>query len=226
MVFYLSIVCYIASVIIALALMIIGTKMTTAKFLVLCGLHGLTLLLFVLFSILRNETDPISSPNFTFMLYICSGVCLTGLVWRISIPLLLRVYLSIFALTFPLFIFSPSMLVNFLLTTHYTDTLGKTFQVNGAHFLEQQNSWSHASATLKYKLIVKKGIFHQTLARDLDFGGPLDSIHTLSFEVGKKAQIRGYRHQETFVSTGIDSIELTVPMINRKVNQLERKLTP
>ena len=226
MVFYLSIVLYISSVIGALVLMILGKQMDRRKFILLASVHGFLFLIFLASLLLRKEDSGQPTLNFFFLLFICSGVWLTGQVWRIPNPLPLRIYFSIFSITFPLFLFSPSMLVNFLLTTKYTETLGKTFQVKDNYFLEQQNSWSDNSGKLKYKLVVKKGLFTQTLARDIDLNGSVDSIKTISFDPNKSAEIRGYRMKETFVSSSIDSFDISVELKKRKANQIERRLTP
>ena len=226
MVFYLSIVLYISSVIGALVLMILGKQMDRRKFILLASVHGFLFLIFLASLLFKKEVPGQPNLNFFFLLFICSGVWLTGQVWRIANPLPLRIYFSIYSITFPLFLFSPSMLVNFLLTTKYTETLGKTFQVKDNYFLEQQNSWSDKSGKLKYKLVVKKGVFTQTLARDIDFNGSIDSIKTLAFDPNKVAAIRGYRMKETYVSTTLDSIDFTVELKKRKANQIERRLTP
>lgn len=226
MVFYLSIVLYISSVIGALVLMILGKNMDRQKFFLLAGVHGFLLLVFLASLVLKTDNGEQQSLNFFFLLFICSGVWLTGQVWRIHTPLPLRIYFSLYAITFPLFLFSPSMLVNFLLTTHYTETLGKTFQVKDNYYLEQQNSWSDNSGKMKYKLVVKKGIFTQTLSRDIDFKGSIDSCKTITFDIDSSAVLRGYRLVETYVSTSLDSIDVTVPLKQRKLNQIERRLTP
>jgi len=226
MVFYLSIVLYISSVIGALVLMILGKNMDRRKFMLLASVHGFLLLIFLASLFLGRDTPGETPLNFFFLLFVCSGVWLTGQVWRIATPLPLRIYFSIYAITFPLFLFSPSMLVNFLLTTSYTETLGKTFVVRDNYFLEQQNSWSDNSGRMKYKLVVKKGGFTQTLARDIDFNGAIDSSKTISFDLNQGAVIRGYRPKETFVSSSLDSIDITVVLKKRKFNQIERRLTP
>jgi hypothetical protein len=225
MIFYLSIAFYISSVIAALIFMIIGRHISSKRFLILTATHGILFVFYFVTAFLsrRNADAP---SNFTFLLFICSGVSLSGLVWRISVPLPLKIYFAAFALSFPMFLFSPSRLVNFLLTARYSDSLGKSFLVDGNVFLEQQNSWSVKTSKSSYKIIRKKGLFHQTLARDIAFDFPLDSIHLLYYQSDDTAVIRGFRIHESFVDTKIDSQDVHVSLKSRKRNTIERKLTP
>jgi len=223
MVFYLAIVLYITSVITALVLMITGKRMSPGRFLLLAGIH----LCFIGLYFLTNQQEgPEPHFSYSFLLFICSGTALSGLVWRITVPRMLKVYFSIFVLSFPLFLFSPSMLVNFLLTTKYSDTLGKTFCVKDRLYLEQQQAWRDLKGMTPYKLVERRGIFRKTIVRDLDFGGRIDSARTLSFIADSLAEVRGYRIRETYVSTQTDSIDLTIDLRPKTNARIERRLTP
>lgn len=223
MTFYLSIVVYIASVIAALVLMITGKRWTLKKFLLLGAIH---LCFIVLYSLEGLRNDGETATNYFFLLYVCTGTALSGLIWRIVSPLFLRIYFSLFMVTFPLFLFSPSMLVNFLLTTRYTDTLGKTFCIQGNVYLEQQQGWKGASGTIAYKLVERHGIFRKPIARDILFGGRIDSVRTLLFIEDSTAVVRGYRITETYVSTAVDSIDATIDLQPKMTQRIERKLNP
>ncbi|MFM7216590.1 MAG: hypothetical protein ACKO1U_01075 [Bacteroidota bacterium] len=224
MTFYLSIIAYISSVIVSLVLMITGKGMPIGKFRLMAAIHlmcGITYLLSLALSSL-----PASEPhlNLFFLFYICSGTCLAGLVWRTATSRLEKAYFSLFALTFPLFLFSPSMLVNFLLTTHYSDSIGKKFRLSGEYYLEQQNSWAKDGSDKLYKLVLKRGIFHQTIARDIDFGSKIDSIKVIRFDPEDTTRVRGYVFRESFVDSGIDSTDVQVSMKKPSRNVIERRL--
>lgn len=223
MIFYLSIVVYIASVILALILMITGKDMSRRRFSILFGIHAVTGIFFIIYKLLINQAKINESPNYLFLLFICSGAALSGLAWRLEISRLLRYYLTLFILTFPMFLFSPSMLVNFLLTTHYTDTIGAKFLIRENIFLEKQNSWAGKKEGQLYKIVSHHGIFHKTIARDIDFGKELDSLHVLDYSEAT-IRLRGYSIEETFVSTHIDSLDITVPLKKPKPNTIERRL--
>lgn len=223
MTFYLSIVLYIASVIVALALMITGKRWTLKRFLLLGAIHLCFIFLYLLQGL---RTTGETQTNYFFLLYVCSGTALSGLIWRITSPLLLRIYFSLFMASFPLFLFSPSMLVNFLLTTKYSDTLGKTFCVHENLFLEQQQGWKGSSETVAYKLVEKHGIFRKPIARDILFGGRIDSVRTLSFIQDSATSVRGYRITQTYVSTSMDSTDVTIDLRPKMAQRIERKLQP
>ena len=223
MIFYIAIVFYISSVIGALILMIAGKNISVNKLIIPGVIHAVLLILFFLtrHASSNNEDQPV---NFFLLLFICSGVSLCGIVWRLKVLLPFRIYFSLFAITFPLFLFSPSRLVNLLLTGSYSDTSGKSFLISGNVFLEQQNSWSGNSTALRYKIIRKKGLFHETLVRDVIFKEPIDSIRTLMFENGDSAVLRGYSIRESYVALTIDSQDVNISLKSKKRNTIERRL--
>jgi hypothetical protein len=149
---------------------------------------------------------------------------LCGLAWRSECPKILRIYFSIFALTIPLFIFSPSMLMNFLLTMNYSSTNGPTFPLYGNYFIEEQNSGGQDGTSIKYKVILKKGIFHQTIQRDISFEKKLDSIRVLEVNPGMNISLRGYTSTKTHVSSEIDSMDVVVPLFNDKPGSVQYQL--
>jgi hypothetical protein len=223
MIFYIAIVFYISSVIGALILMIAGKNISVNKLIIPGAIHAVLLILFFLtrHTASNNEEQPV---NFFLLLFICSGVSLCGIVWRLKALLPIRIYFSVFAITFPLFLFSPSRLVNLLLTGAYADTSGKSFLISGNVFLEQQNSWSGNSNGLRYKIIRKKGMFHETLARDVVFKGPIDSIRAILFKNGDTAILRGYTIHESYVALTIDSQDVNISLRSKKRNTIERRL--
>lgn len=97
--------------------------------------------------------------------------------------------------------------------------------LQGNYFLERQTSaFSSDSAGMKYKVILKKGMFHETIARDLDFRGKLDSMKILSFEERKSFLIRGYTSNKSFVEDKIDSADVTVELQTMKKDVIEYKV--
>lgn len=123
-----------------------------------------------------------------------------------------------------MFILSPSRLVNFLLTTKYKDTLGESFLVKENFFLERQSSSMSSENMPLYKLIRKRGIFHSTISRDLNFNGQIDSIKVLDFDKSAQSIIRGYTSKSTYVSTIIDSSDVSISMKKKTQDGLEYKL--
>lgn len=215
---YIAIILYILSLIIGLFLVATVKSVSTRIFLTVFSVHALFLFLFLLakFVTQKNETE----DHFTFLLFICTGVILAGLAWKSSIHLFFKIYCSLFFLTIPLFFFSPSRLMVFLLTSQYTGTIGKSFHVQENYFLEQQHA---TSATTAYKLVRKHGLFHETIQRNISFNGVLDSVHILGFDSMKNASIRGYTSKVTFVSSENDSVDVTLKLEKEKTNNIERR---
>ena len=223
---YLAIILYILSIVGGLLALVAGKKVPQKRFLVGVSVHLLFIVLFVI--TITSGDKSATLPFFirlSFLFVICSGLILAGVAWKSNVHILPRLYFSLFFLTLLLFLFSPSRTINFLLTARYADTLGKVFSVGENYFLEEQTSMVTGDAAIPhYKLILKHGMFHETIERDIVFGGNLDSILVLGFTAGKEAMIRGYRSKNTYVSTEIDSSDVSVKLAREKKNQIERKL--
>ena len=224
--YYLAIILYILSVVAGVIAMIAVKNISPSKFLMGVAVHLIFVLLF-LFTLFSGK-QPISYPSFfnlSFLFFICSGIILFGLTWQSKTALLLKIYFALFACTIFLFVFSPSRMINFLLTEKYVDTLGKVFSTRENFFLEEQGSLMQgAVSNPHYKLIKKHGLFYETIQRDILFNGNLDSIKVLQIISGEKMMIRGYTNKVTYVSNEIDSMDVEVKLIKQKHDQIERKL--
>lgn len=222
--FYLAIICYISSFVIALVLMILGKNLGRPRFFLLAGLHSILLFGFIASLILRPANTPVSTFNYFFLIFFCSGVMLSGWVWRITLPIPIRIYFATFIIGFPMFLFSPSMMVNFLLTNKYTDSFGPAFNVQGNLWLETQNTVAKEDSVPHYKLIRRRGLYRETIARDLVFQGKVDSIKLIEMNPGAVVSIRGYSSRITYVSTEIDSVDLEISLVSKKRNGIEYHL--
>jgi hypothetical protein len=222
MTFYISFIVFIISLLAGLALMLIGKKMGKERFHLLASAHFLLILAFVASLILRKDNSVIVN-NYFFTAFICSGLMLSGLAWRIDISKVLRYYFTIFILTFPMFLFSPSMMMNFLVTSHYSSTTGKTFHIVGKYFLELQNSTETTDNIPHYKLISKTGIFHKTIQRDLVFQGEVDSVRVIEKD-NQRMMIRGYTSKKTYVSEETDSTDVEIILEKNKPGAIEYHL--
>lgn len=96
--------------------------------------------------------------------------------------------------------------------------------LQGRYYLEKQNISRSKEDVEHYKLILKKGIFHKTVQRDLSFGGKLDSVKVIQFEPGDFLKIRGYTSQNTYVSTDKDSSDVQVSLADKKAGTIEYRL--
>ena len=147
-----------------------------------------------------------------------------GLFIRSDFPVYIKVYFGLFTLTLPLFLFSPSMLMNFLLTMNYTDSFGPKFPLTGKYFLEAQNVIKEDDTKPLYKIMLKRGMYLQTIERDIEFTGKLDSIKVLEVNGTYSMKIRGYSSEKNFVATEIDSLDLEVSLRKQKYGDVEYKL--
>jgi hypothetical protein len=221
--FYFSLFIFIISLIIGLAIMIAGKNMRRDKFMLLTSLHVIFLFGF-LASLLFQKSQGIVSNNYFFTAYICSGIIMSGLSWRSESPKILRIYFSIFALTIPVFLISPSLLLNFLVTMNFKSTNGPEFHLIDKYYLETQSTTRKADNFPHYKLIQKKGMFHQNIQRDISFNGKIDSVKVISIAKGKSILLRGYTSNRTYVSLDIDSTEVEVPLRVIRQGELEYHL--
>ena len=221
--FYFSLFLFIISLIIGLALMIIGKNMSREKFLLLVSIHVIFLFAFIA-SLLLKKNNEVLTYNYFFTAFTCSGIILSGLSWRSNSPMVLRIYFSIFALTIPLFLVSPSILLNFLLTMNFSSTNGPSFHLDKQYYLETQNTSAVEDKKPHYKVILKRGLFHQTIKRDVVFGGKLDSIKVIDNDPGKSMNVRGYSSITTYVSMDVDSVDVLILLKTTKQGDVEYRL--
>ena len=226
MYFYLAIILFISSVVGGIISLFVLKNISRTKILIGCAVHFILILIYLFSRFATTHKDLDSSDySITFLLTVCSGIILCGMVFQAKVSVLFKVYFSLFVLTLPMFFFSPSRLVNFLLTTKYADTTGRIFPIEGNYFLEEQSAFiKNDSIAPTYKLIKKQGMFHQTIQRNVSFAGRLDSIQVLEFDTGEKVLVRGYSGHITFVSATIDSIDVTIKLVKDSKNQIERRL--
>ncbi len=221
--FYIAIILFITSVISGLVLMVLNKSLARDRFFLLASFHLIIFLGYLASLILKKSGDTVV-VNYFFLSFICSGIVLSGICWRSKIPSLLKYYFAVFALTIAMFILSPSRTANFLLTSRYTESTGPSFDLGQRYFLEFQGTVMSGDTIPHYKLIRKKGMFHETIQRDLIFNGHLDSVHIVEVESESTMRLRGFTSISNFVSEQIDSVDLIVPLKKQERNSIEYKL--
>ena len=221
MLLYAAIIGYILSNIIALALVFTGKKLNPGVFRMLAALH----LMFGVFFIFNLITNKEESPRYvSFLVFFCSGIITGGLALGTKTNIVLRIYFGLFCISIFVFILSPSLLLNFLLTASF-NRHKDLIPVKENYFLERQSSaFSSDSSGIRYKLIEKSGMFHKTIARDLDFKGKLDSMRVLSYEDRKYFLVRGYSGTKNFVEEEIDSVDIQIDLLPARKDVIERRL--
>ena len=222
MAFYLSLFIFIVSLVVGLVLMIAWRNLSRERFLLLTSIHSIFFVAFVASLFLKGSVA--SGHNYFFTIYLCSGIILSGLAWRSQAPKVLRFYFSIFLVTIPLFLLSPSRLLNFLHTMKFTNTTGASFDLGSRFFLEEQTSTTLQDGTPVYKVVRKNGFFYKTVQRDLSFGGKLDSVRVLDFASNQFIRIRGFTSIVSYVSTDIDSSDAEVTLVKKGPGSIEYRL--
>jgi len=213
---------FISAVIAGLALMVGGRKMSPATFRILASFHAMFLFAF-LASLMLRSSGPVNAKNYFFTAFICSGLVLSGLAWRIQLPKPARIYFSLFIICIPLFLISPSMLLNFLVTGNYSSTTGEAVHLRGRFYLERQNTFHETGEVPYYKVIAKRGLFHKTIQRDIVFGGSVDSVKVLDLDSGRMS-LRGYFSRKTHVSLDTDSTDVEIDLAPKKQGSVEYRL--
>jgi len=215
-----AIISYILSLVIALVLVLVSKKINPGWFRMVGGIH-IVLGVFFLFTLIAYKGD----VNLAFLFFFCSGIVTSGLAFGMNKAIPFRIYFGLFAASIAVFILSPSTVLNFLIAPNLARSNEKIFPVQGNYFLEMQSTYRTDSASsIQYKLIRKAGLFHQTVSRNINFNGKLDSIKVLSVEAGIAAEVRGYVSRKTFVSDETDSTDVTVNLNPTNKDVIERRL--
>jgi hypothetical protein len=220
-----AIIAYILSVVLALVFLFSGKNLRAGWFRIVASFHFLVAVLFIFNFITSDKYGSEETPKyFSFLLFICTGVVSCGLAFGVRAVLPFRIYFSVFGLSLVLFLVSPSTLFRFLITARLTNSEEQPLLVNNNIYLEKQNSSFNNDSCVLYKLVEKHGMFHQSIARNLDFKGSLDSIKIISFQSHKTVAIRGYTSKKTYVSAEKDSVDLNLDLNPKKKDIIERSL--
>lgn len=219
--FYIAIIGFLVSVSVALMLLAAGKNISKQHISLLGLFHAFLLLAFLASLALSSGSN---APNYFFTAYVCSGILVSGLFLRSKFQIILKIYFSLFVIPIPLFLFSPSMLANFLLTMHYADSFGPKFPLVGKYYLEAQHTIKEDDTKPLYKLMLKRGMYKQTIERDIAFKGRLDSVLVLEMHPPHSMKVRGYSSNSTFVTQENDSLDVDISLRKQKYGDVEYKL--
>lgn len=204
--FIIFICCYILSLVACLVLMIVGKNLQASTYkkavaihLVLAGLFFIALL-----QSLASENFPVW-VSYGSLAFVCSGVAISGLIFRSKMAFYVKLYFGIFTASFILFVASPSTLFSLITKGKLKVENYDRFKIIDNYYLDKQSSFiGEKNSVTKYKIVQKLGYFNKTISRDIEFENDLDSIRTISFEAGNSAHLRGYFH----ISDKVDSIDV------------------
>jgi hypothetical protein len=212
--FIICISSYILSLVACLLLMITGKKASESTFRKALTLHLLLAAVFTIVFVLHNFSNVLQGSILYFSLvFFCSGVALSGLMFRSKMNLFIKIYFGIFAASFFLFVSSPSTLFSIITKGKLKVENYDRFNIQDNFYLDKQSSFlGNKTGETKYKIVQKLGYFNKTISRDVIFMNDLDSIKTLSFIPNKLAILRGYFHTPNNKDSTDVNIDLSISL--------------
>lgn len=210
------IIIYILSLVVSLVLMIFSKRFDQRwrKWVVIFHFF---LLIVYLFSLSFFK----SPSGIFFMIFFCFGISAAGLILRSNTNILLKIYYSLFLLSFLVFLYSPSLLFSLLTQQKFQEKKGNEFLLRENYFLIKQQSMLEISGELlKYKIIRRTGKFDKTLKRDISFRHEIDSLKVLKFEPETEVGMRGYF---TTIHTVTDSMDVITDLKMKDTNEITIK---
>ncbi len=202
----ITITAYITSIAGCLILSIALKNISLSKLKLPLFIHTILIVVFCVVYMFNNESAVL---HYLMLAFVCSGLMLSGLVLRSGALIPFKIYFSIFLISIVFFLVSPSHLFRYISYSWRNNDLFQTFHLQSNYFLEEQQAMLNiADNQTKYKVIQSFGVFHKTLARDIDFGSRLDSVHIISFNQGNAVTLRGYFSKISATFENLDSVDI------------------
>ncbi len=203
----ITISAYIFSIAASLILSIALRNVPIIKLKLPLLIHAMLMLLFCVLYLINHDSKLL---HYLSLAFVCSGLIMAGMVIRSDAMLPFKIYFSLYFFSIIIFIVSPSQLFKYISYSWKSNDLFKTFHIEGNYFLEEQQGMLNLTDDqIKYKVIQSFGVFHKTLARDIDFNHRLDSIHIISFNHLNILILRGYFIAKSAQVNSPDSLEIT-----------------
>ncbi len=178
--FIITITCYLISIVTALVLAIFSRLVSIWVVRILVAVHAV---LFIAWLAADNEgtIDQPALSNYLFLTFILTGLLLAGTTIRKPYSVVVKIYFSLFLLTLPVFIVSPSRVIGFIASGNPHAIDPKRYHLSENYYFVEQNYSNESSIDPKFKLIREMGAFHKTMARDIQLP-PCDSIHLIELK--------------------------------------------
>lgn len=176
--FIASIIIYILSLVGGLVLMMVGARINKRVINTLIVFHFLLFLFFFLLWFTGTKLKFYFNYHYIFLFAVCSGVLLSGYVLRMVPGIWLRIYFSIYLLTIPVFVYSPSTLISAIAFYKKSDLAGKPYQTGMKYYyIEKHNSMlANMEGVILYKIVKRKSGITKTLARHIQLDCPPEHI--------------------------------------------------
>jgi len=204
---------YLLSVIGSLIVFLFNRHFPIAATKAIIAVHfisGLSLLSYLLF-----ELD---TPAWISIFFWCSGIFLAGDAVRKSFHSLLKGYFLAFLLTLPVFIVSPSRIIQLVAGKGFGNPSEGRTRVIDNYFLVKTSEPVDSIGYYRAKFIKEMGFFHKTLARGIPVPNDIDSTSIIG-SINDDMQIRLVLHY----GPKIDTVDLELFKVQPKPNTITRK---
>lgn len=195
-------------------MMVIQAKISIKVSRVVALTHALiAIIFFTQLFILKGNTSFLIAA--LFATFICTGIIGFAFVIRKNFSLLVKIYFSIFVLSFPLYLYSPSKVFTIMSLGMLNSDNANEIHLDGKYFLvKQQGMIKKESGHSSYKVIKRMGMFNKTVARDFVFGFDPDSARVLKLNENSEISVRGFtKHLLSNNKFTIDSVDVTAKTI-------------
>lgn len=176
--FIAAIIIYILSVVTGLVLMMVGARISKRVINTLMIFHFLLFAAFFVVWLSGNDEQSFFNHHFLFLFSICTGVVLSGYMLRMVANILLRIYFSLFMLTLPVFVYSPSTLISAIAFYKKADLAGKPYATGMEYYyIERHNSMlANMEGVILYKIVKRHAGITKTIARHIHLECPPEHI--------------------------------------------------
>ena len=151
--FIICVCSYILSLVVALILMIAGKNANTIFVKRIVGLHFLSLLFFILVGLLQSFAQLSSVRIAATLLFLCSGIACSGLIWRTGYHVILKSYFLLFAASFILFVSAPSKLFSLLIYGNWQVKNYDRLLLYDNVYVDKQSSFLQEIKSNDYKVV-------------------------------------------------------------------------
>ena len=221
---YFSLSAYILSLLLALVLVITGKRRSGGWMKAALLMHGLFLLLFLLYRLLKDSFPAASPFHYSFLGFLCSGLVAGGLVLRSNIQRGAKLYFTLFFLTLLFFIYSPSRFAGLLTRGDLAADSPRRFLLYRNFFLEEQRTFlTNPGPPYTYKMVQQFGLFHKTIRRDIQLGQKPDSVKAIQPVINEGLVIRVYLPGDKSAGALSDSTDLRLSLTPENPDPIKRK---
>lgn len=195
----------------ALIILIVSSKLNAMIGKIAAGTHAVVAGV-VIYKLISHGTDSFSLAAW-FSAFICSGILCFAFIIRKKFSLPVKIYFSLFILSFPMFLFAPSRVFTVMSLGLLSTENANEIHLKGNYFISrEQGMIKHDAANSTYKVIKRMGIFNKTIARELHFNFTPDSATILFMDEKSEIRIRAFTRKQT----GVDSMDVAVKTIGTR----------